>query len=695
MKKFLFCSLLSSLLLTTSAAFCEEVWDYKVTATKLDSSRNNLSPTTGSSSFSFKQQDIENLPQGQMTSLNQVLLRAPGVVQNSYGQIHVRGDHSNLQYRINGIIIPEGIAVFGQSFDTHFADSVNLLTGALPAQYGYRTAGVVDIKTKGGNFANGGRSALMVGGNNTLGANQQISGSKDKLNYYLSATYLQNDRGVESPTAARNSIHNETKQDKLFGYFSYLFDATTRLNFIVGNSNNRFQIPNNPSVDQSDNKTLNGSGNSYNVANLNERQYESNSYAIAALQGVSSSDIDYQISAFTRYSGMEFRSDHEGDLILNGVASNINRSSLMSGIQGDFGYQLNEKNTLRSGFYATNEANKNNNDNFVFPASGGTQSSTTPFLISDSGNKNSQFYSVYLQDELKLLEKLTLNFGARFDQSMSYKQERQLSPRFGAVYDATKNTKIHFGFSRYFTPPSAQLIPTTTLANYQDTTNAPSSLENDKVRAERTNYFDIGVLHKLNANFNIGVDAYYKRVRNLLDAGQFGNALIYTPFNYQKAEVYGAEFTSDFHKENFSSYFNFALQEAKAKNIISGQYLIDESDLEYARNNYVNPDHTQSYTASLGASYLFLKTRYSTDLIYGSGLRTGDSNKNTMPSYKQVNFSAARDFSIFGVNKFNIRLSVINLFDEVYQLHNGSGIGVAASQYGPRRTLYATLSKSF
>jgi outer membrane receptor protein involved in Fe transport len=693
MKKTAFYFLLAKLIYGVSAAYAADAWNYEVTAAKLDDSRNDLAPTTGGSSFSFAKDDIENLPQGQMTSLNQVLLRAPGVAQNSYGQLHVRGDHGNIQYRINGVMLPEGISGFGQTLDTHFADSIDFMTGALPAQYGYRSAGVVDIKTKSGAFAKGGRSEIMIGGNNTIGLNQQISGYKDNLNYYLSASYLQNNRGIEPPTASKDPIHDDTAQDKLFGYFSYLISETKRLNVIVANADNRFQIPNNPN--QTTNYELNGF-NSFNSADLNEKQNESNKYAIFSLQGISDADVDYQVSAFTRYSNLGFRSDYVGDLMYNGIASDIDRSSFANGLQGDFSHDLNEKNTLRSGFFFSNDTVKNSSNNWVFAADDdGNQTSSDPYNINEYGSKNSQLYGIYLQNEWRAIEKLTINYGARFDISNSYVNESQLSPRFGAVYDLTKKTKIHAGFSRYFTPPPTAIISQTTISDFANTTNAAENTTNDKVKAERTSYYDIGISHQLNANLNLAVDSYYKQIKNLIDEGQFGNALIYTPFNYQYGKAYGIEFSADYHKNNFAAYFNFAAQQAYGKNIISGQYLFGQDELDYISKNYVTLDHSQSYTASAGMSYPFLKTRYSADVIYGSGLRTGDYNLNSMPGYLQINLSAARDITMPGAGKFNVRLAAVNLLDHIYQLHDGSGIGVAASQYGPRRTLYLIISKLF
>ncbi|MBU6338446.1 MAG: TonB-dependent receptor [Rickettsiales bacterium] len=678
-----------------NAANIEEstILEYQVTAKKLDESRNKLSPKTGGSSFTFKQSDIENLPQGQATSLNQVLLRAPSVTQGTQGQLFVRGDHANLQYRINGVMLPEGITGFSQSLDTHFADKVDFLTGAMPAQYGFRTAGVVDITTKSGAFEKNNRSELMIGGNNTRQFNQQIGGIKGNLNYYLNATYLENNRGIESTTAARKSTHNDTNQNNLFGYFSYLIDASKRLNLIVSNSNNRFQIPNNPG--QSANYSLNGYNN-VDSNSLNQKQIESNKFVIAALQGVADNDVEYQLSLYSRYSDLKFRSDYVGDLVFNGIASDLDRSSFANGVQGDFSYELNEKNTLRSGFLLNNNRVKSATNNLVFATDDdGNQTSSDPFAIDEGSSKNSQFVGAYIQNEWKALDKLTVNYGVRLDASYAYVNESQVSPRLNTVYDLTKDTKIHAGYSRYFTPPPVSSISETTRNRFENTTNASESSRNDKVRAERTSYYDVGISHKVTPNLTLALDGYYKQIRNLLDEHQFGNSLIYSPFNYQQGKAYGLEFKADYRKDAFASYFNFSAQNAYGKNIISGQYIHDSEELEYISKNNVTLDHSQSYTMSGGISHSLFGTKYGADFIYGSGLRTGENNLNTMPSYIQFNANISRDVDIIALGKMNLRLALVNIFDKKYQLTDGSGIGVSASQYALRRTAYLIVSKKF
>ncbi len=145
----------------TLALQSETALNLAVVAQRLNKARNSLSPETGGSVYRFSEQAIQDLPQGNNTALNDVLLQAPGVVQDSFGQLHVRGDHANLQYRINGVQLPEGITGFGQVISPRFAQSVSLLTGALPAEFGLRTAGVIDIKTKDGLLENGGDVGVL------------------------------------------------------------------------------------------------------------------------------------------------------------------------------------------------------------------------------------------------------------------------------------------------------------------------------------------------------------------------------------------------------------------------------------------------------------------------------------------------------------------------------------------------------
>ena len=148
-----------------------------VTAERLQAARNGIQTQTGASTYTITAQDIENQPGGNNVGLNQVVLQAPGASQDSFGQLHVRGEHNGLQYRLNGIILPEGISAFGQTLNPRLAQSVRLIDGALPAEYGNRTAGIIDIQTKSGVFDNGGVVSVYGGSHSTLSPSLAYGGS--------------------------------------------------------------------------------------------------------------------------------------------------------------------------------------------------------------------------------------------------------------------------------------------------------------------------------------------------------------------------------------------------------------------------------------------------------------------------------------------------------------------------------------
>ncbi len=665
----------------------------QVTAS-LDRARNALSPDTGTSQTVFDRKSIQQLPQGDNTPLNQVILQAPGVVQDSFGQLHVRGDHANLQYRIDGILIPESISGFGQTLDTRFIDSLKFLTGALPAQYGYRTAGVVDITTKSGaQMGNGGSMDLYGGSFGTFEPSFELHGSEGRWSYYLTANYLQSDIGIENPTSVRNAIHDHTNQLQTFGYLSYLFNPTTRATFLFGTADNRFQIPNNPDQQPA---FIYGDISDFDSSKLDERQREVTRFGIFSLQG-HAADTDYQVSLGQRYTSVNFQPDPIGDLVFNGVASTVGRSNRANTLQADFSTPLDESHLRRYGIYADVERALSNSSSLVFPADAdGNQTSTLPITIVDDDGKLAHIYGAYLQDQWQVGDKLVMNYGLRADHVSAYVNEGQVSPRFGLVYSVTPDTTLHAGYARYFTPPPTELIAPTDIALFQGTTNQLPSDVNTNVKSERSNYYDVGIEQKVGRNLTLGLDAYYRKVTYLQDEGQFGAALVFSPFNYQRGRVRGVELTADYADGPWGAYFNLSNSHALGTQVISGQFNFDPDELAYINTHWVHLDHDQRLAASGGVSYaLNDATRIGSDFLYGSGLRRGFANTETLPGYFQLNLDLTHAFDLPGLGKLDTRLALINALDRSYELRDGSGIGVGAPQYGSRRGIYLGLKKDF
>jgi outer membrane receptor protein involved in Fe transport len=661
---------------------------------RLDEARSSLSPETGSTVYRFDKTDIDKLPLGDATPLNQVLLRAPGVVGDSYGQLHVRGDHANLQYRINGVVIPESISGFGQALDTRFADQLNVLTGALPAQYGYRTAGVVDIHTKGANLPNAGSIDMVVGSRGHLETSAEVGGTEGNLQYFLTGSLLRNQIGIENPTPASDALHDDTNQSKGFAYLSYLLGDRSRVSLMLASAQSKFQIPNVPG--ESPSFTLAGA-TPPDSANLDANQRERNTFEVLTFQSSLDDGTDYQVSLFNRSSSVHYQPDPVGDLTYNGVAADVTRRNVAAGLQFDLSRQLNDQHTLRAGLYLQRERGSVANNSTVFPAdAAGNQTSDVPTTIADDSRLGGHLVGVYVQDEWQPTQALTVNYGLRYDRATTVVNESQVSPRLGAVYQLGPDTRVHAGYARYFTPPPTEKIDTTSVAKFIGTTNALPSDANTAVRSERSNYFDLGVSHQLTPSITLGADAYYRQVAHLQDEGQFGNALIYSAFNYEQGRIYGLELSASYKAQQLSAYANVSLSAARGKGIETGQFNFDADELAYIQTHWVHLDHEQKIAASAGASYRFAdSTVLGADLLYGSGLRSGFANTEHLPGFVQVNASVSRSFSTDSLGKFDVRVSAINLFDRSYELRDGSGIGVGAPQYAPRRTLYLALSKPF
>jgi outer membrane receptor for ferrienterochelin and colicins len=679
-----------------------------VTAQRLNEARAGIQTQTGASTYTIDEAAVAATPGGDNTLLNQVIMQAPEVAQDSFGQFHVRGEHNGLQYRLNGIILPEGISAFGQSLDPRLISSMNLITGALPAEYGLRTAGVIDLTTKSGLLQPGGSVSLYGGSHGTFQPSVNYGGGSGALSYFVSADFLRSDLGIESPDGSSNPIHDHTTQYHGFGYFENILDNQNRVALMLGSSVGKFQIPDLNGEQPSLGLTVNGR-NTYPSQDLNENQRELTQFSALSWQH-SAGALDVQTSFTARYSSLTFTPDSLGDLLFTGIAQHAFKQNVAYAAQSDGAYQLNDAHKLRAGlFLQTDHSASQTTSQVLLTDDTGAPLSDLPTAIADGGTRTEWIASAYLQDEWKLAPALTINYGLRFDRFTAFTSASQASPRLNVVWQVTPATTLHAGYSRYLSPPPFELIGGETLSKFTNTTSAPASAGASAPLPERANYYDLGVQQKVSSSLTLGLDSYFKQSRNLIDEGQFGAPIILTPFNYRFGKQYGAEFSSTYTSGALTAYLNLAAQSAKGKDIDSAQFNFAPDELAYIANNSIHLDHEQQLTASGGVSYLWHDTRLSADFLVGSGLRanldlppgamtayggTTIPNGQHLPYYTQVNFGSTHVFHLNGAGTLTARFDVINLLDKEYQIRNGTGVGVGAPQYGPRRGLFLGLSKS-
>jgi len=279
----------------------------------------------------------------------------------------------------------------------------------------------------------------------------------------------------------------------------------------------------------------------------------------------------------------------------------------------------------------------------------------------------------------------------------AYTHAWQFSPRVNAVWKPFEDTTVHAGYARYFTPPPFELVGGRDIGLFANTSAASAVPLDTTPKAERANYYDIGVSQVLLPGLTLGWDNYYKSSTNLIDEGQFGAPIILTPFDYAKGKQYGSELSLSYQVNPWTFYANFAASRAIGKDIVSSQFNFSPDDLAYISRHWIHLDHDQTYTASAGASYRWQQTRISADLISQSGLRasTDVPNGGSLPHYVTVNLGINQSLDLPIAGAIKLRFDVINLLDKEYEIRDGTGVGVGAPQFGARRGFFGGISKEF
>jgi outer membrane receptor protein involved in Fe transport len=660
-----------------------------------------------SETYSVSRKDIEILPRGNNNTVAEVLQTVPSVVYGALGQAHIRQDHANQQFRIDGVPIPEGVSsTFTDVISPRMWERADIILGGMEAQYGNKTALVVDITSKSGTRPPFGSAQLFGGSNQTVNPSFEYGGTiGEKVRLYALNSYTTTNRGIEPPTAGHSVFHDQSERNQTYLRGDYQHDNRNSVSWVFLNAVAKYQIPTIPglAVNPDVLPLLQAQDPTFSpVASqaVNQNQKEHSQYTHLVWRHDVDAEQSFQLAGFLRNSYANFTTDPFNTLAYtpDQQTANQKRKAYSLGTRLDYTWTPNTQHLVKTGFQFQYTNAQNQFQLFDFAVDPGTGLPIGPMLTQTAANTNVQTrQEFWIQDQWSPTDQWTFNLGVRYDQIQSFYNEGQLSPRLGATYKLNQSNVFHAYYSRLFTPPNVEQVAFAKV-NLQGTTAQPDDPTGFSPRAERSNYFEVGSYHALTNWATVQLTAYYKRSHFQSDAGQFGTTPMLNFFAFQWGYQMGIDGALKLQiTDNFSARGNVAWGRCKANGLQSGNYLLDTKEItDINTAGGVFCDHSQTMTSSAVAAYRFReRTTLSGQMLYGSGLRTSVSedaftNSSHFPSWTTYNASVTHVFTLpWDQQKLLVGIDVINLLDQTYFYNTGEGgIGLGVAHAGMPRSFF-------
>jgi outer membrane receptor for ferrienterochelin and colicin len=672
--------------------------------------KKRILPKSSTSKQEVTQERIRQLPQGDAIPLPKLIsTTTPGVVPGAFGQLFIRGNHANIQYRLDGIQLPDSPSnTFGEVFSARNIDKLEVITGGVPAEFGQRLGAVINIASKTGPLEGAGKVELNYGSYRTFSPFGYYGGSSGdgSFHYFLSANYGRTDRGLDTPApesltnprqGSNVANHDGARNNNQFGKFDWQLNNEDKLTAVLLHSYNFYEIPTFPSsfrptdpIFQANYTDAYGNGPvPYTPATTNDTQAERNAYLQLVWKHTFDETTFLQVGPFVKYSTLRVVNDPTNDLSSTQVPSSSfseDKHANNYGLKVDLSLRPHPQHAVKTGVQFLGSRSEGN-----ITVISNDPAGTGPVTVTDNSPSTGYFESAYVQDDYALTPELILNVGLRFD-AVQFKfggtssSDSLLQPRLGLSYALDESTKVHAFYGKLFQPAPVENLRSTF-------TPLTGVLAPYDIKAEKDDYVEAGVMRILPGDHAVAVTGYYKWAKDMLDDAQLLNTSIAQPYNFQKGYAYGVEVAVNGNlSEEWTDFLNYSFVIAKGRGISGGIFAFNPSDLPGDEYQYL--DHVQVHTFTAGTTYTHGPFWWSFTTQLGGGLRTGPNNTATLPAHLTFDSSVGYEFKGESWwSRFKVSGDVLNILDNAYPISLANGFN--GNHYAAGRQFFARLTKEF
>jgi len=650
------------------------------------SAQTPIAVDTRSGNQVYKQSDYHGAPSATTSQILQQSIA--GSVRAPTGEVHIRGQHAEYQYYVDGVPVPSGISgSLNELFDPTVVDRIEFQTGGWDAEFGNKNVAIVDVRTR---IPTGGFHLNLdgyAGSFNTNGQGLNVSDNIGKWGFFLSGsrqeTGMRQEPVVFDTTTLKPLNFHNSGQD-YFSFGKIQFTPSDRDVFNVeGNwSRTHFLVPFDSSAGFVDDRQTDINA----FANLGWR------HRFGELDSASAASGELFTGFYYRHGSLDYApnvNDQPGFFFFPDTTTPFNiaeqRNFNTYGTKIDFRWRASHALEFKTGVQAsvtTGREDFNSTD-----ASG----NSGPGSNSDLKGHD---VGVYAQDSYTPVEWLELRTGVRYDTHVApfAGTQHQVSPRVKLSFFPDLSNTIYLYYGRQFIPTNIEdLRAITTVSEGGDTTSTSPTLP------ERDDFYEVGYVHRFPAGIIWKLSGYVKNSSPGIDDNTIAGTAIVTSVNLAKVGVRGVETVLEVRPGGpVSGYLNFAVNHAYGRGPVTGGFFpIDVADVP---GKYFDLDHDQRISSV--ASVVYSKSRFfaSATGIYGSGLANGaditspigtglfDFNKSI---HVDPNFilNGALGYSLLVGNTIvRPQLFVDNIFDKRYLL---KGAFFSGASVGRPRTLEA------